>query len=183
METAVKYVEPFEKRFGALTVRLRQGDLTALDVDAFVFYAREDLALGTGYGTAIQMRGGAAVKKELEKIGSIGMGEAVVTGAGEIKAGHIIHACGPKFQEADMEAKLRSCMESSLRAAAAKGFRTVAFPPMGTGFYGVPQQMSARVMIETIKSFAGSAPPVEEIVICTVDRRDYAPFREVLEKS
>ena len=42
---------------------LEKGYFTALPVDAIVFYAREDLALGAGFGTAIQTRGGAAVKR------------------------------------------------------------------------------------------------------------------------
>ncbi len=59
---------PVEKRIRQTVVQLQQGDLTALPVDAFVFYAREDLALGSGYGTAIQVRGGDAITNELKSI-------------------------------------------------------------------------------------------------------------------
>ena len=112
-------------------IRLEKGDLTALEVDAFVFYAREDLALGSGFGTAIQSRGGAAIKKALEQAGRLGMGEAIVTPAGGLKARHIVHACGPKFQEPDVEGKLRRCVEAVLQAADGAGMATLAFPPLG----------------------------------------------------
>ena len=116
MTSSVFEAEPVEKKFSGKVVKLIKGDLTDLPVDAFVFYAREDLDPGSGYGTAIQVRAGAAVKKELEKIGSIKMGEAVATTGGEMKAKFIIHACGPKHLESDTESKLHAiCPGASQR--------------------------------------------------------------------
>lgn len=173
--------QPMEKKVGKTAIKLQHGDLTALPVDAFVFYAREDLELGSGYGTAIQSRGGPSIKKELETIGRIKMGEAVVTGAGDMNAKHIVHACGPKFQEHDLEKKLRQCMLSSLTAADKAGVKTLAFPPMGTGFYGVPLDLSANVMLDCIKSFVTNPTSLEEVIICVIDYRDYVPFRKKME--
>jgi len=173
--------KPIEKKVGKATVRLQHGDLTALPVDAFVFYAREDLQLGSGYGTAIQGRGGASIQKELDAIGSIRMGEAVITGAGNMNARHIIHACGPKFQEPDLKKKLRDCMRSSLKAADKAGVKTLAFPPMGTGFYGVPLDLSADIMLDCVKSFLEGDSSLEEVIICVIDYRDYAPFSKRME--
>jgi O-acetyl-ADP-ribose deacetylase (regulator of RNase III) len=174
--------EPIEKTMGKAVIKLEHGDLTDLAVDAFVFYAREDLELGSGYGTAIQGRGGLSVKKELEGLGSIKMGESVITGAGDMKAKNIVHACGPKFQEPDLEEKLRKCMQSSLEAADKAGIKTLAFPPMGTGFYGVPLELSANVMLDCIKSFleAGNTS-LEQVIICVIDYRDYVPFSKKME--
>ena len=172
---------PIERKVNQTVVRLMQGDLTALEVDAFVHYAKENLDLGSGYGTAIQSRGGGAVKKEVEKIGGIRMGEAVMTTAGGMRAKHIIHACGPKFQEADTERKLRDCMHSALRIADENGLKTVAFPPMGAGFYGVPLALCAGVMLDAIRSAAAAGTSLEEIVICTVDGRDFLAFQGQIE--
>jgi len=174
--------EPLERQINTTRVKLQHGDLTALPVDAWVYYAREDLEIGSGYGTAVTTRGGVAVRKELEAIGSIKMGEAVITGAGEMNAQHIIHACGPKFQEADLEKKLQDCMVSSLRVANENQIKTLAFPPMGTGFYGVPLDLSAKVMLGAIAAFLGGETSLEEILICVVDHRDYVPFRKALEQ-
>lgn len=173
---------PIEKRIGKTSIKLQQGDLTALSVDAFVFYAREDLHLGSGYGTAIQTRGGVEIKKELDKIGSIKMSDAVITGAGMMNAKHIIHACGPKFQEQDLENKLRNCMNSSLKVANENKLKTLAYPPMGAGFYGIPLSLSAEIMLETIKTFLQVETSLEEIIICVMDFRDYLPFKEKLER-
>ena len=52
-------------------VRLIRGDITELDVDAFVFYAQSDLALGSGFGGMITVRGGASVQKELDEMAPV----------------------------------------------------------------------------------------------------------------
>lgn len=149
--------ETVERQVKRTAIVLEQGDLTALDVDAFVFYAKENLELGTGHGGAIQTRGGDSIKKELEKIGSLGLGQAVATGAGRMKAKSIIHACGPKFQEPETERKLRDCMLAALRVAEEKGVKTLAFPPMGAGFYGIPLAVCATVMLGAMREFLEQA--------------------------
>lgn len=169
-----------ERPAGQAVVRLMQGDLTALETDAIVFYARENLDLGSGFGTAIQSRGGGAIKKELEQIGGVRMGEAVITTGGTLNARHIIHACGPKFQEPDQEAKLRACMRSALRLAGGKGLASIAFPPMGAGFYGVPLEMCARVMLEEVREFLNRPCSLREVVICVIDRREFEAFKNLL---
>ena len=58
-------VTPIEVRTRGRTIRLIKGDLTALDVDAIVFYARPDLKLGSGYGNALAVRGGPKIQQEL----------------------------------------------------------------------------------------------------------------------
>lgn len=173
---------PIEKKVQRTVLRLQKGDLTALPVDAFVYYAREDLALGSGYGTAIQLRGGDAIKKELEALGTIRMGESVVTTAGRLKAKKIIHACGPKFHEPGLKEKLRDCMLSVLAVADQNGFRTLAFPAMGAGFYGVPLSLCVSVMLEAVRDFVQKETSLEEVIICAVDPREFAVFQDGIEK-
>jgi O-acetyl-ADP-ribose deacetylase (regulator of RNase III) len=169
-------VAPLVIRVNGKSIRLEKGDLMAAPVDAVVFYAREDLQLGSGFGSAILARGGVAIQNELDLIGHIAVGEAVVTSAGSMPSRHIIHACGPKFQEADLEAKLSKCVRSALEAAAAKDFKTIAFPPMGAGFYGVPLQLCAMVMLEIIGGFLALPSSIEEVTIYVIDDREFRAF-------
>lgn len=171
-------LQPVKAKVGKSVVRLVKDDLTAMEVDAFVFYAREDMGLDAGYGSAIGQRGGQSIKKELDEIGGIKMGEAVITGAGQMKAKHIIHACGPKFHEPETESKLRDCMLSALKVAGENKLKTVAFPPMGLGFYGVPADLCSTVMLDVIKSFLQGETSLEEVIICVIDMRDFEPFKD-----
>jgi O-acetyl-ADP-ribose deacetylase (regulator of RNase III) len=173
--------QPLEATVNGKLIRLQKGDLTALAVDAVVFYARQDLQLGAGFGSAIQSRGGSAIKKELEAIGRVEMGGAAITGAGNMQARHIIHACGPKFREPDTEKKLRKCMQSALEQASAAKLKTVAFPPMGAGFYGVPLDLTARVMLDVLRRFLETTSSIEEVIICVMDDRELRAFRPQLE--
>ena len=170
-----------EKKINGKTLRLEKGDVTDLELDAFAFYAAEDLALGSGYGTAISIRGGPSIQEELNGHAPLAVGEAVLTGAGEMKASYIIHAVGPKFQEPDEEAKLRKTMAAALKLAEEKGIKRLGFPPMGTGFYGVPADVCARAMLGTIKEHLNGSSQLEEVVVCTPDSREIAPFQGELQ--
>lgn len=181
MTSTTLSTQPVEVAVNGKLIRLQKGDLTALAVDAVVFYARQDLELGAGFGSAIQTRGGAAIKKELEKIGTVEMGGAVITSGGNLKARHIIHACGPKFTEPDREKKLRKCMESALRQASSAKLKTVAFPPMGAGFYSVPLDLVVKVMFDEVQQFLKTATSIEEVIICVLDDREFKAFKPQLD--
>ena len=158
------------------TLHLIQQDITDFEVEAIVFYARPDLALGSGFGSAITRRGGPAVKKELDKIGSINPTEAAITTAGNMKTSYIIHAAGPAFQEEQIEEKLRVTILNSLKCAEEKGIRHIAFPPMGAGFYGVPLSSCREIMFRTIREYLANGGAMSEIVICANDPREYRAF-------
>ena len=162
-------------------VRLIKGDITDLEVDAFVFYAQPDLALGSGFGAAIAVRGGPSVQKELDELGPIATGEAVITAAGKMKARHIIHAVGPRFQEAEMESKLRTTVLSSLRRAEEAQVERLAFPAMGAGYYGIAPGLCARVMVDVIGGHLEGETGIKEVVICVLDTPQYNAFKTQLE--
>ena len=165
------------KQINGAAVRLVKGDITELDVDAFVFYAQPDLALGSGFGTAISVRGGPSIGKELQDLGPLATGEAVVSAAGNLKAEYIVHAVGPRFQEEDIEAKLRTTIRNSLKRAEEKGIRRIAFPAMGAGYYGIAPDVCARVMFSTIGGYLKGQTEIKEIVICVLDTSQYGAFQ------
>jgi O-acetyl-ADP-ribose deacetylase (regulator of RNase III) len=171
-----------EVKVKAATLRLMKGDITDIEVESFVYYARNDLVLGSGFGNAISMRGGPSIQEELEQHGTVETTRAVVTGAGEMKARHIVHAVGPKFQEQDLEAKMKSTIRNALAAAAETGIRQIAFPPMGAGFYGVPLALSAELTLGTLIDCLSNPKDtsIEDVIVCLLDNREYRVFREQL---
>jgi len=167
-------------RINRSVVRVIKGDITDLEVDAFVYYAQPDLALGSGFGGAIAVRGGASIQKELEELAPVATGEAVVSEAGKLKANYIIHAVGPRFQEEETEAKMRMTVESSLRCAEEKAVERLAFPAMGAGYYGVPPDLSAKVMLDVLKKHLNGNSSLKEVVICVLDTPQYKSFEAAL---
>jgi O-acetyl-ADP-ribose deacetylase (regulator of RNase III) len=169
-----------QTRIGRTSFRLVKGDITDLAVDAFVFYAQPSLALGSGFGTAMSVRGGPTIQSELQGLGPLSTGEAVVTAAGKLKAQYIIHAVGPRFQEEDTPRKLRATVLRALELADEKGIARVAFPAMGAGYYGIPASLCARVMRETFQTYLAGATGIGEIVICVLDTPQYQAFQTAL---
>lgn len=164
------------------TLRLMVGDVTDIEIQAFVFYAQHDLKIGSGFGTAIAVRGGPSIQEELTQHGTLDTTEVLVSKAGAMKADYIIHAVGPRFQEENIEGKLRTTVLNTLKIADEKGIEAVAFPPMGTGFYGIPLDVSARVTLETLKEYLSGDTKIKEVVICLQDKREYKPFQAQLSK-
>jgi O-acetyl-ADP-ribose deacetylase (regulator of RNase III) len=161
-------------------LRLVKGDITDCAIDAFVFYAQHDLVLGSGFGTAISVRGGPTIQKELEELGPVATGEAVVSEAGKLKARFIIHAVGPRFQEEDTEGKLRTTMRATLKRAEEKKIERIAFPAMGAGYYGIDRDLCARVMVEELGRHLRGETGIREVVICVLDTPQHESFTAAL---
>lgn len=168
------------RQIGSSVLRLERQDITDFEVEAFVYYARPDLALGAGFGGAIAKRGGPAVKSELDAIGRLEVTEAAITGAGKMKAKYIVHAVGPTFQEENLERKLKATIVNALKRAEEKGIRRLAFPLMGAGFYGVPLPLSAEIMVRTFREHLAGGSPLEEVIVCANDMHEYRAFRNAL---
>lgn len=171
-----------EKQVNGVILRLVLDDITTLDVDAFVFYAQPDLKLGSGFGNAITLRGGPSIQEELRKLGRREVTDVVMTGGGKLRARHVLHAVGPAFQEESLEKKLLRTIENTLKLSEERGLKSVAFPPMGAGFYGVPLEQSAKLTLDTIRAHLEAGSSLKEVIVCANDARELRPFAARLEK-
>jgi len=173
---------PDEIKVNQSVIRLTTGFIVDLNVDAIVYYARPDLALGSGFGTAISTKGGPKVQEELKKIGGVETTEAVMTSGGNLKAKYIIHAVGPRFQEENLEEKLLQTTLNALRRAEENRVQSLAFPAMGAGFYGVSLEVCARVTLEAAKKYLEDSKSLREVIFCLRDSREYKTFQEQIRK-
>ena len=169
-----------EKKMGNGVLRLVRDDLTTLELDAFVYYARHDLMLGSGWGNAIVSRGGMAIQEELSEKAPVETCDVVLSDAGDLKAKQILHAVGPRFQEEDIEQKLRTTMRNCLDAAKEAGITSLGFPAMGAGYYGIPLDLCAKVMVEEIRKHLEGDSALSEVVICFQDGREESVFRPLI---
>ena len=172
-----------EKRIKESLLRLEISDITLKETDAITYYASHDLALGSGFGNAIAIRGGTSIQDELKTLGPLETGEAAVSGAGELKCNYIVHAVGPRFQEEDIPGKLRTTLKNVLKAAEEKGIQSISFPPMGTGFYGVPLDSCASIMLEELSEHLSGNTSLKEVVICANDNREFKVFEQKWENN
>jgi O-acetyl-ADP-ribose deacetylase (regulator of RNase III) len=144
-------------------LELVRGDITQQEVDAIVNAANSALAPGGGVDGAIRRAGGPRITEETSRVGGCPTGDAVATGAGDLRARHVIHAVGPIWQgggagEADL---LASAHRRAVEVAAERGCRSIAFPAISTGIYGYPPELAAPVAIAAVREALERNPPVE----------------------
>lgn len=135
-----------------VTLALLQGDIVEQSTDAIVNAANSGLKGGGGVDGAIHTAGGPSIMQECREIGGCPTGDAVVTGAGELDADHVIHAVGPRYQGGDENeaALLASAYRASVDRAREVGAETVAFPSLSTGAYGYPLEEAAEIAVQTV---------------------------------
>ncbi len=146
---------------GRLT--LVEGDITAQEVDAIVNAANSELQLGSGLAGAIRKKGGPSIQAECDAHGPIQVGEAAVTGAGDLPARFVIHAAGMSLGSGASEASVRSATRHSFALASEKGCATIAVPAIGAGIGGFSPQRCAEVMIEEARTHLDGETSLQEI--------------------
>lgn len=144
-------------------VRVEQGDISGFDGDGVVNAANNHLVLGAGVAGAIRQRGGPSIQAECEEFirtrGPLEVGEAAITGGGDLPARWVIHAAamGDSVPSSD---SIRSATGHALRLATEKGMTSVAFPVLGSGVGGFAFDEAARIMIREIRGYAETHPEV-----------------------
>ena len=163
-------------------IRIFQGDLTAQDAETIVNAANNDLQLGGGVAGAIRRKGGPAIQEECDRVGPIPLGEAAVTGGGNLKARYVIHAASMRLGEPTSEENLRASTRASLLRAKRLGIRTIAFPAVGTGIAGFPMRRCAEVMLEEAAAHLAGETSLQEVRFVLYDRPAYDVFLDVWQK-
>ncbi len=165
-----------EYKVGKTTIRLYQGDITELDTEAIVNAANVSLIMGGGVAGAIRRKAGPSVQEECNRIGGTKVGEAVVTGAGNLKAKYVIHAVGPRMGEGDEDEKLKNATQNALKRTQEKRMRSIALPAISTGIFGFPLDRAAKIMVKTVKDFLAKPSSLKLVVFALFDEKAYHTF-------
>jgi O-acetyl-ADP-ribose deacetylase (regulator of RNase III) len=171
---------------GKTEIRLVQGDITDLDVEAIVNTANSTLMGGGGVDGTIHRRGGPQILEECKRIrtkrwpNGLPTGMAVLTSGGHLKARHVIHAVGPvwrggKYNESEL---LAQAYRSSLELAVSAGLKTIAFPSISTGAYGYPVDEASGIAIATVKEFLEREHGLDCVMFVLFTERDFGIYKE-----
>jgi O-acetyl-ADP-ribose deacetylase len=158
---------------------LLQGDLTEMDVDAIVNAANNDLQLGGGVAGAIRRKGGETIQRECNAIGSIPIGGAAITTGGKLRARFVIHAASMQLGGETTALALRSSTAHSLRIAAERGLRSIAFPAVGTGIASFPIPECARIMLREVAEHLQKPTSLEKIYFVLFEAQALSDFEKV----
>jgi O-acetyl-ADP-ribose deacetylase len=159
------------------------GDLVEQEVDAIVNAANNDLLLGGGVAGAIRRRGGPSIQDECTAHGPIAVGEAAITGGGELHARYVIHAASMSLGGRTTAQSLRMSMDATFRIARELGVKSIAVPAVGTGIAGFPLDECARIMADCLRRIHADGWQPDEVRFVLYDAGAMAafatPFRAV----
>lgn len=169
-------------RAGKCILEVMQGDITEQETDAIVNAANSQLILGGGVAGAIRRRGGPAIQKDCNQKGPIGVGHAVLTTGGNLKAQYVIHAVGPRMGEGEEDQKLRDATLNSLKVADAYHLRSISFCAISTGIFGYPIDRCAHIMLQNTMDYLRGNTGLEKVVFCLYNQNALHTFAGELER-
>jgi len=168
---------------GKTRLEIVVGDIAALDVDAIVNAANDQLWMGSGVAGAIKRAGGRIIEEEAMRQGPIEPGDAVPTTGGDLKAKWVIHAAvmGQDLQtDANLIARCTSRVLEIADGAISVG--SVALPALGTGVGGFPIYACASIMVGRVRAYLVDHPrtALRRVVFCAYDDVGKAAFKNAL---
>lgn len=162
-------------------LRVYQGDITTLEVDAIVNAANSSLLGGGGVDGAIHKAAGPELLDACRTLNGCPTGEAKLTRGYNLPAKYVIHTVGPVYRgSASDRHLLGSCYEKSIQIAIDHGFATIAFPAISCGVYGYPIEKAAKIAIETTIHFIRQAIDLRMVTFVLHSRHDYDTYRQIL---
>ena len=165
-------------------IRLEQGDITQVRVDAIVNAANRSLMGGGGVDGAIHRRGGPEILDACKRLRATSLpdglptGDAVATTAGWLPAKWVIHTVGPVWAKTiDHSDQLASCYRRCLGVADELDAKSVAFPAISAGIYGWPMADAARIAVTTVRE---TGTVVDEVVFVLFNAAAYDAFERAV---
>ncbi|TAN35647.1 MAG: O-acetyl-ADP-ribose deacetylase [Verrucomicrobia bacterium] len=166
-------------------LRVIEGDITTLAVDALVNAANSTLLGGGGVDGAIHRAAGTRLFLKCAKLGGCATGNAKITPGFKLRAKWVIHTVGPVWSGGGKgeDELLASCYRSSLKLAREHNIRTIAFPAISTGVYRFPLDRATRIAVETCRAELAQKKLPEQVTFVAFSPEAFATYQRELSAS
>ncbi|XP_065146256.1 uncharacterized protein [Paramisgurnus dabryanus] len=141
---------------GQVTLEVSSGDITKERTDVIVNSSNHKFSLKTGVSKAILDAAGLEVERECLQIAATNnqQAEEIVTSAGRLPCGNIIHIIGR-----NKPSEIKDVVLSVLKICEANQLSSVAFPALGTGQGGANPADVADAMVDAVVDFVKKKKP------------------------
>ena len=141
-----------------LQLSICYGSIVYEEVDAIVNAANEDLKHVSGIAISIVVGGGAIIQSESDEYvqlnGKVATGTCVSLGAGKLPCKRIIHAVSPECHgESNEEQIVYDTVYNCLKRADRENLKTIALPAIGTGIFGIPEEVCASASLRAVYDY------------------------------
>ncbi|HYF61976.1 MAG TPA: O-acetyl-ADP-ribose deacetylase [Herpetosiphonaceae bacterium] len=162
-------------------IEIVRGDIVQQEVDAIVNAANSSLLGGGGVDGAIHRAAGQELYQACLMHNGCKTGDAKITPGFRLKARHVIHAVGPRYNGQEHDAVLlASAYRRSLELASKHGIRSIAFPAISTGIYGYPLDEAAPIAVNTVREYVSDHPEIELVRFVLWHDEAYAVFEQAM---
>ncbi|MDO9213900.1 MAG: O-acetyl-ADP-ribose deacetylase [Methylococcales bacterium] len=167
------------------TIEIIQADITTLKVDAIVNAANNSLLGGGGVDGAIHRAAGSGLLKECRTLNGCETGKAKLTGGYDLPAQFVIHTvgviwAGGSYQEVEL---LASCYRECMNIAAARGFKSIAFPAISCGVYGYPIAQACEIAVVEVKKAIAKDSNIQKVIFACFNTEIENVLKDALAKS
>ncbi|WP_281951820.1 macro domain-containing protein [Nitrosophilus kaiyonis] len=159
-----------------MSIKIIQGDITKLKVDAIVNAANPSLLGGGGVDGAIHKAAGPKLLEECKTLGGANPGDAKITHGYNLPSLWVIHTPGPIWHGGDKgeEEILKRSYENSMCIARSYHLKSIAFPSISTGVYGYPIEKASVVALNSVNWFLKNCAYYEmEVIFVLHSKKDF----------
>lgn len=177
-------------------LRLWQGDITRLQVDAIVNAANSTLLgcfvpMHRCIDNAIHSAAGVQLRLACDRLmqaqgHSEPTGRAKITDGYNLPARYVLHTVGPIVRDTEptprQERQLADCYRSCLALADAHDLQSIAFCCISTGEFGFPQRRAAEIAVSTVRAYldATVATGINSVIFNVFKDDDLSIYRNLL---
>ena len=190
---ALSDIEPCRKD---TRLRLWQGDITRLQIDAIVNAANNALLgcfvpMHRCIDNAIHSAAGVQLRLACNRLMQAQghpepTGRAKITDGYNLPARHVLHTVGPIVRNDEptlrQEQELADCYNSCLALADAHGLQSIAFCCISTGEFGFPQKRAAEIAVGTVRAYLDTtvATNIKDVIFNIFKDDDLSIYRNLL---
>ena len=177
-------------------LRLWQGDITHLQVDAIVNAANSALLgcfvpMHRCIDNAIHSAAGVQLRLACDRLmqaqGHLeSTGRAKITDGYNLPTRYVLHTVGPIVRDGEptprQEQQLADCYRSCLALADAHDLQSIAFCCISTGEFGFPQRRAAEIAVSTVRAYldATSTTGINSVIFNVFKDEDLSIYRNLL---
>jgi len=167
-----------------MELRIYQGDITQLAVDAVVNAANNHLLGGGGVDGAIHRAAGEQLLESCRQLSGCATGAAKMTLGFNLPAKYIFHTVGPVWRGgAYDEAKLlANCYHGCFALAAEHHIETMAFPAISCGVYAYPLAAALEVIKRVIAAYS-QHPSLTKTIFCVYSHTHYLQYQSAFPEA
>ncbi len=155
--------------------------LAEIEADAVVRPVRTDFTPVSAAARDLGVLAGAYVEERLLNLGSLPVGGAVMTPAGDLPCDFLIHVVVMSDEEPQTSVSVRKALQNGLRRAGDMGIESLALPPLGLGAGLAEPEESLRALTGVLLDHIDDGQPPLDLTIAVVSAYDAELLGQVIE--